>query len=156
MANCCAIDLFILHSTEEDAKAFISYIEQEKEKAKQENRDGLYMGCDRYFFDVCEDCCGAESSVSGWVKWALNDEDITAWVNHIKSIAPFKTLRAYFEEPGCLLYGCYEVDKEGQLSCSYVPENLFPDYEDDYFYEDLDRLLQTAAEVYTIKENINE
>lgn len=155
MANCCVIDLFIEYNNEEDAQAFINYIKQEKAQAKKENRDGIYMGCDRYFFDVCEDNVGEEVSVSGWVKWALNDEDIVNWVNHIKAISPFHILRAYYQEPGFSLYGCYDVDPEGQLSCMYVPEERFPDYDDDNFWEDLDCLLQTDATIYTIKENIN-
>ena len=154
MANNCLIGLQLTFKTDDDAEKYIKVWDARVAERKEKNVDGLYMGGDRYLFDPIMAIYGNHLYIYGWVKWCLNDDDIIEWLDDIKAIAPIDYMRCDLEEPGFQIYGYYELIGN-TLTYTFVPEDRWPDYESDTFHEDLETILQTTYETYTVVEDYN-
>ena len=61
----------------------------------------------KYFFDSTIEINGDTVTLNGSVKWGFTDDEILAFIKHLKSVVPIKSAEINYEETGCLLYGCF-------------------------------------------------
>ena len=150
MANWCSIEAEIVCFDGREAETLHQKLLNDKTEADKLER-GFYIGSDRYFFDSTIEVNGDTVTLNGSVKWGFTDDEILAFIKHLKSVVPIKSAEIKYEETGCLLYGCFSYE-DGILYDTYLPESCFPDYYEETYYEQLEQLLSTNSQTKIIGE----
>ena len=150
MANLCSVEVEIVCSEGLEAETLYQKLLNDKTEADKLER-GFYIGSNRYFFDSIIEVNGDTITLNGSVKWGFTDDEILAFIKHLKSVVPIKSAEIRYEESGCMLYGKFSYE-DGILYDTYLPENCFPDYDEETYYEQLDELLSTNSQTKIIGE----
>ena len=150
MANWCSIGAEIVCVDGRDAETLYQKLLADKTEADKLVR-GFYIGSDRYFFDSIIEVNGESVTLNGSVKWGFTDDEILAFIRHLKSVVPIQSAEIRYEESGCMLYGCFSYE-DGILYDTYLPESCFPDYYEETYYEQLEQLLETNSQTKIIGE----
>ena len=150
MANWCSIEAEIVCFDGREAEKLYQKLLTDKTEADKLER-GFYIGSDRYFFDSILEVNSDTIALNGSVKWGFTDDEILAFIKHLKSVVPIKSAEIKYEETGCLLYGKFSYE-DGILYDTYLPERFFPDYYEETYYEQLEQLLETNSQTKIIGE----
>ena len=110
MANWCSIEAEIVCFDGRDAETLYQKLLNDKTEADQLER-GFYIGSDRYFFNSTIEVNGDTVTLNGSVKWGFTDDEILAFIKHLKSVVPIKSAEIKYEETGCFIYGCFFIRK---------------------------------------------
>ena len=114
-------------------------------------RRGVFVGSDRYWFYPTVDLDNNTVILSGEIRWGFDDDEIVDLIRYLKATVDIQTVEVRYEECGCLLYGSYFYDGT-MLTDTFVAAEDFPDYEEDTYYEELERLLKTKPSTNYIGE----
>ena len=150
MANCCSIEAEIVCFDNQDAETLYQKLLADK-TAADKRKQGFYIGSDRYFFDSIIELDENVVTLTGSVKWGFTNDEILAFIKHLKTIVSVDSAEISYEETGCLLYGKFSYDN-GVLFDTYLPESYFPDYDEETYYEQLEQLLETNSQTTIIGE----
>lgn len=144
MPNWCSVTVDIYCNDKTNAAILRRKLLSQKKKADKKGI-GMFIGSDRYLFSPDIGIFG-ESVVfiSGEVKWGFCDDEVFAFIKHLKALIDFSVMTISYEEPGFLLYGEY-IYKNGELFNRYVPPDKFPEYEDESYFEQLENLMETCS-----------
>ena len=150
MANCCSIEAEIVCFDNQDAETLYQKLLADKTDADK-RKQGFYIGSDRYFFDSIIELDENVVTLTGSVKWGFTNDEILAFIKHLKTIVSVDSAEISYEETGCLLYGKFSYE-DGVLFDTYLPERYFPDYDEETYYEQLEQLLETNSQTTIIGE----
>ena len=150
MANCCSIEAEIICIDDQDAETLYQKLLADKTDADK-RKQGFYIGSDRYFFDSIIELDENVVTLTGSVKWGFTNDEIFAFIKHLKTIVAVDSAEIRYEETGCLLYGKFSYEN-GVLFDTYLPESYFPDYDEETYYEQLEQLLETNSQTTIIGE----
>ena len=150
MANWCSVEAEIVCSDGREAETLYQKLLADKTEADKLER-GFYIGSDRYFFDSTIEVNGDTITLNGSVKWGFTDDEILAFIRHLKSVVPIKSAEIKYEETGCFVYGYFSYE-DGILYDTYLPESCFPDYDEETYYVQLEQLLETNSQTKIIDE----
>ena len=150
MANCCSIEAEIVCFDDQDAETLYQKLLADKTDADK-RKQGFYIGSDRYFFDSIIELDENVVTLTGSVKWGFTNDEIFAFIKHLKTIVAVDSAEIRYEETGCLLYGKFSYE-DGVLFDTYLPESYFPDYDEETYYEQLEQLLETNSQTTIIGE----
>ena len=150
MANWCSVEAEIVCFDGRKAETLYQKLLTDKTEADKLER-GFYIGSDRYFFDSIFEVNENTITLNGSVKWGFTDDEILAFIKHLKAVVPIQSAEIRYEESGCMLYGKFSYE-DGILYDTYLPESCFPDYNEETYYEQLDELLSTNSQTKIIGE----
>ena len=150
MANWCSIEAEIVCFDGREAETLYQKLLNDKTEADKLER-GFYIGSDRYFFDSIIEVNNDTITLNGSVKWGFTDNEILAFIKHLKAVVPIQSAEIRYEESGCMLYGKFSYE-DGILYDTYLPESFFPDYYEETYYEQLEQLLETNSQTKIIGE----
>ncbi|MCK4982689.1 MAG: hypothetical protein KAS17_07175 [Victivallaceae bacterium] len=120
MANICDLQINLTFENDEDAKAFETFFREEIAEATK-NNIGIYIGSERYLFDVdLDSVIETEAVIFGNVKWALNGEEAEKFIRFINDCRKLVRATISYEESGCCIFGKYVYGKS-VLQDTYVP-----------------------------------
>ena len=150
MANWCSISVNIQCETDEEAEHLTQVLSQVFKKAYEDNA-GAYIGSTtRYFFGPNVSRNGNQILLSGEVRWALEQSEMSDWLHWLLKHAKISSMTAEYQEDGCLIFGFYQYD--GQiLSDRYLPTDFFPDYPENEDDDEYARQLNEALEKHGIE-----
>ena len=148
MANWCSVEAEIVCSEGLEAETLYQKLLNDKTEADKLER-GFYIGSDRYFFDSILEVNDNTITLNGSVKWGFTDDEILAFIKHLKAVVPIHTAEIRYEESGCMLYGKFSYE-DSILYDTYLPESCFPDYDEETYYEQLEQLLSTNSQTKII------
>ena len=150
MPNWCSVRAKIVCSDNLNAEKLYQTLEPVVSYANH-NRCGAHIGSDRYWFYPTVDLDNNTVILSGEIRWGFDDDEIVDLIRYLKATADIQTVEVRYEECGCLLYGSYFYDGT-MLTDTFVAAEDFPDYEEDTYYEELERLLKTKPSTNYIGE----
>ena len=150
MANWCSVEAEIVCFDGREAETLYQKLFKDKTEADKLER-GFFIGSDRYFFDSIIEVNGDTVTLNGSVKWGFTDDEILAFIKHLKAVVPIQSAEIRYEESGCMLYGKFSYE-DGILYDTYLPESCFPDYYEETYYEQLEQLLETNSQTKIIGE----
>ena len=148
MANWCSVEAEIVCFDGREAETLYQKLLNDKTEADKLER-GFYIGSNRYFFDSIIEVNGNTITLNGSVKWGFTDDEILAFIRHLKTIVSIKSAEIKYEGTGCFIYGCFSYEN-GILYDTYLPENCFSDYNEETYYEQLEQLLETNSQTKII------
>ena len=127
MANCCFVSFAITFENEENKNLFLNHLNEVIEKAKKEDK-GVFIGSNtRYLFDA--DCMNADKNVvylNGWVKWALERDEMSDVLHHFIKIAKITKLDCNYEELMSNILGTYVYENNILKDC-FLTDRQFAD-----------------------------
>ena len=150
MANWCSIGAEIVCFNGREAETLYQKLLNVKTEADKLER-GFFIGSNRYFFNSIIEVNGDTVTLNGSVKWGFTDDEILAFIKHLKAVVPIQSAEISYEESGCMLYGKFSYE-DGILYDTYLPESCFPDYYEETYYEQLEQLLETNSQTKIIGE----
>ena len=83
------------------------------------------VGSGTLIFDSTIEVNGDTVMLKGSIKWGFADDEILAFIKHLKSVVPIKSAEIKYEETGCFIYGCF-LYEDGILYDTYLSESCFP------------------------------
>ena len=122
MANWCSIEAEIVCFDGRDAETLYQKLLTNKTEADKLER-GFFIGSDRYFFDSILEVNENTITLNGSVKWGFTDDEILAFIKHLKSVVPIKSAEIKYEETGCFIYGYFSYE-DGILYDTYIKTKL--------------------------------
>lgn len=120
MANICIVSFEFVFATEEDKlKAFKVFAHTFNQLT---SNVGAYIGSDRYLFDPNLRGVGKTCLViNGWVKWALEREEIKDILKYLSLISDVRSMSCHYDESSSDVFGKYVYEDNKLLDYYLTP-----------------------------------
>ena len=129
MANQCSTSIIVKCPTERHLRKLQKALRHKLKKANERGQ-GLYLGSTaRPFFDLSLQRHDDSLLLEGWVKWCIEQDEMSALARYLESIAPVSCITLSYEEVGNFLYGRYTY-RNGVLTDTFLTPSDFNDNTD--------------------------